>query len=102
MTPNGQNERRFPIQGERIRLPLEPGQQYQGFAVREYGWVPWAVAEEAYKVYSRKYGKDQSLETLAARGGFGWSELVWLLRGGTEETENQLPLPFTVPTSEPA
>lgn len=41
--------------------------------------IPWWLAEEAYKVYSRKFGTSQSLERLAERGGFGREELVWLL-----------------------
>lgn len=44
--------------------------------------VPWWLAEEAYKVYSGKFGTIQSLETLAERGGFSREELVWLLSGG--------------------
>ena len=43
--------------------------------------VPWWLAEEAYKVYSAKYGTGQSLERLAERGGFGREELTRLLRG---------------------
>ncbi len=82
-------EKLFPIQGEHIH----------GFrANREAGHVPWAVAKAAYDVYSRLYGKDQSLERLAERGGFGWSELVWLLRGGhKKDEEGQLPLPLCEP-----
>lgn len=37
--------------------------------------IPWAVAEKAYGVYALKYGKVQSLERLAERGGFGWNEM---------------------------
>jgi len=44
--------------------------------------IPWWVAEEAYKVYSDKFGTQQSLERLAERGGFGREELIWLLIGG--------------------
>jgi len=49
------------------------------------GSVPWPVAEVAYVAYKRRFGTSQSLERLAERGGFGWTELVWLLRGGREE-----------------
>jgi hypothetical protein len=38
-------------------------------------WIPWSVAELAYSVYSGKYGRSQSLETLAERGGFGPGEM---------------------------
>ncbi len=46
--------------------------------------IPWWLAEEAYKVYVKKYGSHQSLERLAERGGFGREELLALLR----ESEN--------------
>ena len=41
--------------------------------------IPWWLAEVAYREYAKKFGKAQSLERLAERGGFGRSELVWLL-----------------------
>jgi hypothetical protein len=47
--------------------------------------VPWAIAEKAYAVYSKKYGTSQSLTRLAERGGFGILELIWLLSGGEED-----------------
>lgn len=37
--------------------------------------IPWAVAEEAYAVYSSKYGTQQSLERIAERGGFHEQEM---------------------------
>jgi hypothetical protein len=37
--------------------------------------VPWSVGECAYKEYSRRYGKSQSIERIAERGGFSESEL---------------------------
>ncbi len=78
------DERRFPIQGENVHSAChkdELGRSVGRMPRRKAGWVPWAVAEAAYAVYSRRYGKDQSLEILAARGGFSWSELVGLIRG---------------------
>ena len=42
--------------------------------------IPWWLAEEAYKVYSDKFGNQQSLERLAERHGFSREELVWLLK----------------------
>lgn len=42
--------------------------------------IPYWLAEEAYKHYSAKFGKQQSLERLAERGGFGREELLMLLR----------------------
>ena len=41
--------------------------------------IPWHVAESAYEEYVKKFGREQSLERLAERGGFGWEELGWLL-----------------------
>jgi len=43
--------------------------------------IPYWLAEEAYKTYSKRYGTDQSLERLAERAGFGREELLMLLRG---------------------
>jgi len=42
--------------------------------------IPWWLAEVAYKSYARCFGRDQSLERLAERGGFGRDELVGLIR----------------------
>lgn len=42
--------------------------------------VPWWLAEEAYRYYAALYGRKQSLERLAERGGFGRDELLSLLR----------------------
>lgn len=68
---------RCPVQGESLRVPwIEHGV----FPV-EAGWVPWAIAEIAYKAYVKDGHGSQSLETLAARGGFGWAELISCLRG---------------------
>jgi hypothetical protein len=65
-------ERWFPIQGNYV---------HGSAAHRPAGRVPWSIAELAYQTYSKWYGKDQSLERLAARGGFGWYELAVLLTG---------------------
>lgn len=37
--------------------------------------IPWSVAEKAYGVYAARYGRSQSLERLAERGGFGTNEM---------------------------
>ena len=65
-------ERRFPIQGE-----------WGGHGVGEIppSTVPWSEAEIAYQTYSTLFGSEQSLETLAARGGFGIKEFQ-VLRSG--------------------
>lgn len=43
--------------------------------------IPWSLAEEAYAAYSRRYGTDQSLERIAERGGFSYSEMDKFRRG---------------------
>ncbi len=42
--------------------------------------IPWWLAEEAYKEYSKRFGTSQSLKRLAERGGFGRTELLVFLR----------------------
>jgi hypothetical protein len=74
--------------------PKEPLFPIQGDRNRSAGHVPWSVATAAYATYSRLYGTGQSLERLAERGGFSWSELVWLLQGGVGKCE-------TLPVAKP-
>lgn len=40
--------------------------------------IPWSVAEKAYCEYARQYGRGQSLERLAERGGFDGAEMDML------------------------
>lgn len=47
--------------------------------------IPWAVAERAFSVYANRYGRDQSLERLAERGGFGPGEMDEFLPGWKDE-----------------
>jgi hypothetical protein len=56
-------DRMFPLQTS--RPPAKPGPTS----------IPWAIAEKAYAAYAQQYGKSQSLERLAERGGFGWCEM---------------------------
>lgn len=72
-------EKWFPIQSDPLREMTDDGLCY-----RPAGQVPWGIAAEAYKVYAKKYRNGQSLERLAERGGFGWSELIALLRSDDE------------------
>ena len=37
--------------------------------------IPWSVAEIAYAEYARRYGRSQSLQRLAERGGFYVNEM---------------------------
>lgn len=67
----GDVEKQFPIQGD-----------YKDRVERPPGTVPWSIAEQAYSVYSSKYGRGQSLERLAERGGFGHGEMdMWAPEG---------------------
>ena len=65
--------RPFPIQGNSFT---------GGPAYTKLSTIPWWLAEEAYAYYSATYGKGQSLERLAERGGFGREELLLFLRKG--------------------
>jgi hypothetical protein len=58
--------RMFPIQSERGARPHPL-------------LIPWSIAELAYSVYSARYGRSQSLEDLARRGGFGPGEMDMFL-----------------------
>lgn len=64
--------RPFPIQAEGLTRPggIRPGRSA----------IPWWLAELAYDYYSKRFGTSQTLERLAARGGFGRAELVALIR----------------------
>lgn len=44
-------------------------------------FIPWWLAEIAYREYVRQFGGSQSLERISERGGFGRHELITLLRG---------------------
>ena len=44
--------------------------------------VPWSVAEVIYAAYAEVYpssARQQSIERMAERGGFGWGEAAYLL-----------------------
>jgi hypothetical protein len=47
--------------------------------------IPWSVAEKAYSVYSAQFGRGQSLERLAERGGFGPGEMDMYVPGWRDE-----------------
>jgi len=77
------DEKMFPIQGH-----TDPETRIRILA----GQVPWSVAEQAYKAYAVRHER-QSLEMLARRGGFGWGELVQLLRGPNHYVGHECSLP---------
>ena len=64
-------EKMFPIQTQRGAVPHPLS-------------IPWSIAELAYSVYAANYGKGQSLEYLAQRGGFGPGEMDMFLPGWRE------------------
>jgi len=49
--------------------------------------IPWSVAEKAYGAYAAQYGRSQSLERLAQRGGFGWGEMDTLYPPWRQEVD---------------
>ncbi|CAM3462694.1 hypothetical protein G4177_06270 [Corallococcus sp. ZKHCc1 1396] len=49
--------------------------------------IPWPVAEKAWATYSQRYGRDQSVERLAERGGFDWAEMDSFFPGWREATD---------------
>lgn len=61
-------------------FPIQGGEFVRGKGQTEPSEIPWWLAEIAYEYYSSQYGKSQSLERLAERGGFGRAELVALIR----------------------
>lgn len=65
--PEADPAKRAPVQGDYNR------------ATRRYenaGSIAWAEHVEAWEDYARRYGRDQSAERIAERGGFGYAELV--------------------------
>lgn len=69
------SDRRAPVQrdcwsppGRCKHAPNAP--EHQG------GTVAWEEHAEAWEGYARRYGKDQSAERLAQRGGFGYAEIT--------------------------
>jgi hypothetical protein len=65
----------FPLQTE--RPPVKPGPLQ----------IPWSIAEKAYGAYAAQYGRQQTLERLAQRGGFGWSEMDMLYPPWRDEVD---------------
>lgn len=85
MTDKTNDSRPFPLQGG-SRIEWQYPIKKVGRSIVNYprSTIPWWLAEIAYEVYSKKYGKSQSLDRLAERGGFGREEFLWLLSGGDE------------------
>jgi hypothetical protein len=62
------DERRAPVQPSRNIAPGRTG--------RIRGTVSWEEHLEAFEDYARLYGRNQSAERIAERGGFSYFELV--------------------------
>lgn len=62
---------RAPVQGDYWRPKGEPGQAA--------GTISWDEHLEIYEAYARRYGREQTAERIAERGGFGWSEIHHLM-----------------------
>lgn len=64
-------ERRAPVQGDDCwYLP----HRYPN--AKPPGTIAWSEYLSIYEVYAKRYGRDQSPERLAERGGFGYAEIV--------------------------
>lgn len=68
------SERRAPVQGDSWRPPRIPC-----VPRRPAGTISWEEHLEIYERYAARYGRDQSAERLAQRGGFGYGEATELL-----------------------
>lgn len=66
------DERRAPVQGDFRGHPSDR----TGAPGEDPGTISWAEHLEAYEPYAKRYGRDQSPERIAERGGFGYAELV--------------------------
>jgi len=56
--------RRAPVQGDQTKGP---------------GTISWAEHELAWATYAARHGSSQSAEEIAARSGFGYTEVILLL-----------------------
>lgn len=53
--------------------------------VQGYGRIPWELHLRAYASYAERFGKYQSAERIAERGGFGIEEMNQFAPGWLEE-----------------
>jgi hypothetical protein len=56
-------------------LEADRTEQKRLFPMQRGPAIPWSLAATIYAAYSKLYGTQQSLEKLAARGGFSWREV---------------------------
>lgn len=59
------------LAGEQVRWRVPE----RRFPMQRGPSIPWSLAEVIYAGYAAMYGKSQTLERLAERGGFSWREV---------------------------
>lgn len=64
--------RRAPVQGDE-------GRRRHGDGFRGPGTISWEEHCLAWSFYAQRYGREQSAERMAERGGFGFQEMTDLL-----------------------
>lgn len=74
------------------------------FAMQHGPYIPWSLAELIYEAYAAQYGRDQSIERMHERGGFGWHEVEVIFSGLARRHPNTLiamrkrhPIPYISP-----
>ena len=58
------------------RAPVQGAHYMPKGAGREPGTIAWVEHLAVFEPYAKRYGRDQSAERLAERGGFSWGEIV--------------------------
>jgi hypothetical protein len=70
------DERRVPL--SRPPVPSK-GPDMRPFPMGKGPQIPWFLAEAIYEeIYAAQNGREQSLETIAKRGGFSWAEVAFM------------------------
>ena len=67
------------------RAPVQEGDVGHGRDRKPPGTITWAEHLEVFEVYAKRYGRDQSAERIAERGGFGYDEII-LFMGSPPKT----------------
>lgn len=68
-------ERRTSVQGT---LGVDPATGCGPWRIPP-GTIAWTEHLEVYEAYAKRFGRDQSAERMAERGGFAKDEAEWLL-----------------------
>lgn len=68
---------RVPVQAD--GLWYLPAGDIRRFNAHAPGTITWEEHQRAWEAYAEKYGRTQSAERIAERGGFSYSELEKLL-----------------------